>query len=69
MSKHFFTVLFISSFFLAANAQDTTKVTIHTVDQYRDKMVTFCDLVTEIYRPTGENKMIYIKLWGYPDPI
>ena len=33
-------------------------------------MITFCDLVTEIYRPTGENKMIYINFGGkYPDQL
>ena len=70
MSKQFFIVFFISSFFLAANGQDTTKVTIHTANQYRDKLVTFCDLVAEIYRPTGENKMIYINFGGkYPDQL
>lgn len=50
--------------------QDTTKVTIHNANQYIGQQVTICDKVVDIFRPSGENKPIYINFGAkYPDHI
>ncbi|MBP6236522.1 MAG: hypothetical protein KA536_10285 [Saprospiraceae bacterium] len=51
-------------------SQDTTKVTIHNAGQFIDKEATICDKVSDVFKPSGENKMIYINFGSkYPDHI
>lgn len=48
--------------------QDNTKVTIYNAKDHLGKDVTICDKVIDIFRPSGENKPIYINFGAkYPD--
>lgn len=53
-----------------ASTQDTASITIHNAGQYIGREATICEHVSDIYKPSGDNKMIYINFGGkYPDQI
>ena len=63
-----FAIICISTLLL--NGQDTSKVTIYNAKLFVGKQVTVCDKVVDIFRPSGENKPIYINFGAkYPDHV
>ena len=67
-SNILFFILAIFPFII--QAQDTIKVTIHNAGQFVGIEATICDKVSDVYKPSGDNKMIYINFGGkYPDQI
>ncbi len=68
MLKIITSILFVITTVFISNAQESSDITIQNAAEHIGTETTICDLVADVYRPEGENKMVYINFGGkYPD--